>query len=95
MAKVLNPLFSLSASGRFGNIVYESGRYGPYVKVHVPQRKKPTERQLEQNFRFGMAADAWRLLTDSEKDEYRKKSSHLQMTGFNLFIREYFERFYP
>ncbi len=94
MAKVLNPLFSLAASGRFGNIVYETGPYGPYVRVHVPQRKKPTAKQLEQNYRFGICADKWRLLSDEDKRALDVRALPLQLSGFNLFIREEYDKLY-
>lgn len=91
MVKVINPLFSTEARGRFGGVQYQTGSYGQIARVYVPQRKKPTAAQLEQNYRFGRAADSWRLLEEPEKEDFRKRATNLQMTGFNLWVKEYFE----
>jgi len=91
MAKLINALFSNSAHGRFGGLVYELGRYGQYVKVHVPQHKKPTDAQLQQNYFFGVVVDAWRELTDEQKAEWSTKAAPLNMTGYNLYVKENIE----
>lgn len=88
MVKLINPLCSSSAAGRLGGLIYESGRYGPYVKAHTPQRGKPTEAQLQQNYFFGVACDEWRELTEEQKEEYNIRARTLKMTGFNLYIKE-------
>lgn len=88
MVKVINPLFSNSAAGRVGGLVYQSGTYGPYVKGHVPQHRKPTALQLQQNTFFGLAADAWRVLTDEQQQEWNVKAYGLGMSGYNLFIKK-------
>ena len=91
MVKVINPLLSHSASGRIAGIVYETGRYGTYAKTHTPQRKKPSDAQIQQNLYFGEASDSWRELTDEQKKEWNQKASGLKMTGYNLFIKENIE----
>lgn len=88
MVKVLNPLFSSNASGRFGNIVFQGGKFGTMVHVHTPQRFRPSTLQLQQNYYFGVAADSWRLLSNEEKQEYNNRATNLKMTGFNLYIKE-------
>lgn len=88
MVKLINPLFSSSAHGRLGGLIYEVGPFGQYAKAHVPQHGKPTAAQLQQNAFFGNAADAWRLLTDEQKAEYNSRAVALQMSGFNLYIKE-------
>lgn len=92
MAKLINALFSNSAHGRLGGLIYEVGKFGQYVKAHVPQHKKPTAAQLQQNLFFGNAADAWRLLSDVQKAEYNTRAVPLQITGFNLYIKENIEK---
>jgi len=91
MVKLLNPLFSNTASGRFGGLIYESGPWGPYAKALVPQHRKPTAKQIQQNYFFGIAADSWRELTDAEKAEWNVKARGMKMTGFNLYIKENIE----
>lgn len=88
MVKVINPFSSVSCHGKVGGMVYQSGRWGQIVRTHVPQRFKPTEAQLQQNYFFGAAADAWRELSAEEKEEYRQRAVPLKMTGFNLYIKE-------
>lgn len=88
MVKVINPLFSNSAHGRVGGLVYQVGRSGQYVKGHVPQHKKPTIAQLQQNYFFGVAADAWRLLTDEQKQEWNVSAYGSGMSGYNLYIKK-------
>ena len=88
MVKIINPFFSVSCHGKFAGCVYQSSPNGQIVRTHVPQRKKPSEAQRQQNYFFGTAADAWRLLTDEQKAEYNSRASKLKMTGFNLYIKE-------
>lgn len=88
MAIVINPFGSISAHGKFGGLIYQSGKWGQIVKGHVPQRGKPSKLQLIQNYLFGITADKWRLLTDEQKEEWDKKASGLKMSGFNLYIKE-------
>jgi len=88
MVKLINPFFSVSCHGKFAGCVYQTGLYGQIVRAHVPQRKHPSEAQWLQNYYFGQAADAWRLLTDEQKAEYNSRASKLKMTGFNLYIKE-------
>lgn len=91
MVKLMNALFSNSAQGRYGGIVYQVGRFGQYARVHVPQRYRPTEKQLQQNYFFGVAADGWRVLTDEQKAEYNTRAVPFRITGFNLYIKENIE----
>lgn len=91
MAKVIGPCFSITAQGKLGALIFETGPSGAYVKGHTPQRKKPTPAQIQQNTFFGTAADNWRELTPAQKAEYNERAGTLQMTGFNLYIKENIE----
>lgn len=88
MVKCINPLFSNSAKGRIGGLVYQTGKHGQICRTHVLQRYKPTVLQRQQNNFFGVAADNWRLLTDEEKAPYILRAKGTVMTGYNLFIKE-------
>lgn len=88
MVKVLNPLFSNTAHGKLGNIVYQGNAYSQIVRVHVPQRHRPSASQLEWNYKFGVTADNWRVLTEEQKNEYNARAVPFNMTGFNLYIKE-------
>ena len=91
MVKVINPLFSNSARGRVGGLIFQVGRSGQYVKGHVLQHGRPTEAQRQQNYFFGVAADSWRLLTDEQKQEWNVRAYGLHMSGFNLYIKKNIE----
>lgn len=95
MAKTINPLFSVSAAGKLGGLIYQTGRYGSYVKAHVPQRYRPSQLQLDHNYAFGVTADAWRVLSDPAKQELNERAASLKMTGFNLYIKENFHSNLP
>lgn len=90
MAKLIGALGCNSARGKMGSLVYQTGNYGQYVKIHTPQRKKPSESQIHFNYLFGIASDKWRVLTDEEKVEWTVKARGKKMTGYNLFIKENF-----
>jgi len=91
MVKVINPLFSQSAHGKIGGMIYQSGRYGQIVRANVPQRFKPSAAQRQQNYFFGVAADNWRLLTPEEQADWNRKAIPFQMSGFNYFIKKTIE----
>ena len=88
MVKLLNPLFSNSAHGRLANIVYESGPYGQYAKVHTPQKNKPAQSQYEHNLAFGEVSESWKELTDEQKKNWNVKARGMKMSGFNLYVKE-------
>ncbi|GAH57981.1 unnamed protein product [marine sediment metagenome] len=88
MVKLINPFGSISAHGKFGGLIFETGPWGQYARGHTPQTKRPSEKQYLQNYYFGLAADAWRILSYAEKVEWDIKARGKRMTGFNLYIRE-------
>ena len=88
MVKCINPLFSNSAHGKVGGLVYQTSICGQMCRVHVPQRKRPSQAQKDLNYAFGVAADKWRVLTEEEKQPWIIKARGLKMTGYNLFIKE-------
>ncbi len=88
MVKCINPLFSNSARGRVGGLVYQTGKYGQICRTHIPQHGRPSTAQLQQNYFFGVASDAWRELTQEQKEVYNLRAKGLVMTGYNLYIQE-------
>lgn len=87
MVKCIGPLGSMSARGKVGALVYQTGDYGQYCKIHTPQRKKPSALQIEQNYKFGLTADKWRSLSDEEKKSWNILARGKKMTGYNLYIK--------
>lgn len=91
MVKCIGPLFSQSAHGKCGAIVYQASKNGQIARTHVLQRYRPTAAQIQQNYFFGVAADGWKELTDEEKAEYDRRATPFRISGFNLFIKENIE----
>lgn len=89
MVRCKGPLGSLQAHGKMGCLIYEVGMYGQYAKMHTPQRKRPSDLQKIQNYKFGVTADKWRVLSDEDKALWNKKATGMKMTGFNLYIKTY------
>lgn len=73
MSKVLGPLFSLSASKKFGKtIVYQRGRGGHRAfKRTVPYDPK-SDSQLAMRDYFGEARASWSDLTKGEQSEWNQ-----------------------
>jgi len=88
MVKVIGPLGSLSARGRVGAIVYQTGLYGQFVRGHFPQKGIASDDQFDWRLAFGITADNWRLLEEEEKEEWDILAKGRRMTGFNLYIKE-------
>ena len=88
MAKSIGPLGSNSAHGKIGPLVFQTSRFGQQIHIHTPQRVEATESQLAQRYKFGITADAWRGLSDEEKESWNVQARGLKMTGFNLYIKE-------
>lgn len=88
MVKVINPLFSNSAHGRLGGLVYQTSQQGQIVKGYVPQHRKPTEAQIQQNYFFGIVSDAWRELTPEQQEVWNLQAQGTKLSGYNLYIKE-------
>jgi hypothetical protein len=81
-----------SISGRIGNVVFYC-RYGKQcVRVHVIPRNPDTEAQRIVRRAFGDAVRAWQSLSPDEQYDYTRKSRHLNMSGYNLYISIYLKR---
>lgn len=57
-------------------------------KYYVPIDPK-TASQIVRRSVFASAVSAWKSLSESLKDEYRKKSSCKKRSGYNVFLSEY------
>lgn len=87
MVKVINPFFSQEVRGRFKDVVYQTGPSGNKVITHTPQRKPPSQKQIEMNFKFGRASENWALLPEPVQHRYIKYSSGEQMSAYNYFVK--------
>lgn len=71
-----------------GWTLYTNKRGGVIWFPKSPPTKLRTAPQLRQWFRFVQAAQAWRSLTQGQKNEWFKAASraHLYLSGYNLFV---------
>lgn len=96
MARVIGPLFSVSASGLFQGIVEFRTGGGRTIaatpKAYVPPR---TPAQAEQTNRFKDAISGWRGLDETARTEWKTRAPS-GMTGYRFYIAEYFNQdIYP
>ena len=84
----LNPVFE-SVSGSLGKIVFYRRWRQQYARVYVKPTNPDTAAQRANRNLFAEAMKSWQLLSEEEKERYRKKARRLPMYGHNLFISEY------
>ena len=90
MPKVRGPLFSISASGKLGDVlVYQGGIGGPRVYAHGKKRDPQTSAQLSQRSFFQSAVSYWHALNEDEREFYWVLGHQHGMTGFNYFLSHY------
>jgi len=96
MVRLNSPLFSQSASKQLGKIlVYKTkggrGFLTKYSKPSSVRKTEPSLLQLEKRTIYGEATEYWRSLSNSQKNVYNENAKGKQCSGFNLFIKEWFE----
>lgn len=90
MARVSAPLFSASASGKFGDICEFRMVGNRVIAGAIKKRKAPfTEAQRTQAIRFKEAAGSWSALTLPEQEQWADKGPLFDLSGYQLYIREY------
>lgn len=74
--------------------------YGIYQRYHVKGKVKSrklnfyeyvitrTEAQQAQRARYKAGFEAWRLLTNEQKQVYNKRAVNYKISGYNLFMKE-------
>jgi hypothetical protein len=93
MAKIIAPLFSGAASGRFSNLAEFRMVNGQAIAAGIKERRKPIAPQTEaQASRFKTAANAWTALDEVSRDLWRDAAALQSMSGYNLWIREYLQQ---
>lgn len=88
MAKV-RPVAGFQLSGAIGGIVFCKRAGGTYARTHVVPRDPKTPAQLNRRRQFRTAVDAWRALSDAEKDKWRQRAARNERTGYHLFLAEF------
>ena len=90
MPEVTGPLLSAKAHGSLGKTVtYQSKRNQSRVIRTPTHIDASTQAQLDHRAFFLEAIAAWNALTTEEKAVYNLRATRLNMTGYNLFIKEY------
>lgn len=96
MVKVKSPLFSSTARGNLGKIlIFTKSKAKKIVKKFFKSFDNKTEKRLEIRLVYSQGCSAWNLLTPAEKETYNENSKGKNLTGFNLFMREYLEEYIP
>jgi hypothetical protein len=90
MARVTGPLFSASASGKFGDIC-EFRQVGGRTVAGTIKKKTapPSDAQRLQASRFRTAAESWSTLNATQKDQWKDAAGAQGMNGYQLYLREY------
>ena len=88
MAKVTAPLFSIEASGKFGDsMVFGKWKGINYVRMHTKANQPNTRAQIAVRDKFRQAAALYQRLSGSDKAAWKRKASGQPLTGYNLFIK--------
>ena len=92
MAKTYGPLFSETAHGTIGGVLtYSTKDVVKQVRYQKKQQKVETEERLVHWKIFKAIIGEWHDLTDSEKADWDKLAVKLHMTGYNLYVKSFFE----
>lgn len=89
MAKLKNPFSSLSASGRFTNVLTFVRRHHSNIAESTPQPKDAKSfYQLSWRHMYQKAVALWHALSDAEKQSWESLARPFHMTGFAYFISQ-------
>ena len=89
MAKVTGPLFSMDASGKFGNdLVFGKWKGINYARRHVNPTQPNTRKQLAVRDKFRQAAALYQRLSGDDREAWRRSASGQPLTGYNLFMKK-------
>ena len=93
MAKISGPLCSQTAQGNYGKgaIQFRVGLGGAHAYKPLNPAKQnqalATQAQHAQRLKFQAVRDAWKLLSDAQKTDYKIEARKLgTMSGWNLYI---------
>ncbi len=96
MAKTTGPLFSLTAKGSLKkSIIFSEYRGITRVKKWAQPSgfvDKKTPAQLAARAAFSVCFNNWQIYPPIKKAQKNAKAKNLQMSGFNLFMKECISR---
>ena len=91
MAKVTNPLISIAATGSVGHAINFQNQHGLQIaRQYQKTNLKPSTAQANNRNTYKNAITAWHELAGAQKIAYKIRAKPLQITGFNLFVADYF-----
>jgi len=94
MAKLKGAMHSDEAAGKFsGSMIFRRGKNGAvvtsYYKPGSVRKTSPSSAQIAQREKYGKAVQYWRTFTDEQKAIYNQNAKVLNMSGWNLFFKNY------
>lgn len=91
MSRLRMPQMAEDASGKFGkHIVYATWKGRPYSRLKVTPQNPKTDKQVAHRTLFKLAVREFLAMTPEQKYAWNKAGEAEQLTGLNLFVREYF-----
>lgn len=92
MAKLTGPLMSQNASGSIGaRLTFSRRKTGQQARFQRAQKDKKSVGQLRNREVYFEAVGDWQALPVAEKEIYNKKAVGRGLTGFNLFVKDYYK----
>jgi len=96
MAKVRGPLLSQTAQGSIHkNITFSVRKSGQQVRFQNKQSDVITSARIFHRSNYRLSVNAWNILNDAEKLDWKNLALRDHMTGYNLFMRYYLLNIYP
>jgi hypothetical protein len=96
MVKIRGPLLSQTAQGTiYKNIVFSVRKSGQQARFQNKQVVVITEARYFQRSNYQLSVNAWTLLSESEKNDWKNQALKLHFTGYNLFMQYYLKNIYP
>lgn len=89
MAKIVKWHILKEISGKIKSLEFRT-RKNKLIEIsarRIPQQPR-TSKQIAQRRAYGMCYEQWYKLSDAEKQQYNKRAEKLQISGYNLFMKE-------
>lgn len=93
MAKVVNPLMSISATGQLGGTIIFAG-LGKGSRAYKLKPPKGTGNPVRKTH-YSNGCAAWKALTNEQKNSFVEAAKPLKLTGFNLYMRDWMNSITP
>lgn len=94
MAKVTSPLFSITASGTFANLLtFSNNQNGAFIKRFAGNSKikgnTPSEKQIKDRYNFNKANLYYKILSVNERKDIYSSNFDKTNSPRNIIFREY------